>query len=379
MARNAQSAVITAANKLLLPLIRAASGVVERRTTVPVLGHLLLKADNGELSAIGSKGTDQVKAFCSTESIFDAAVMTVPAAQIQSILSNFGADTEIRLEAEKDKVSLTAGTSSFTMASCDPLTFPLLKTDVKGIGITITAKKLRRMLAETSFAMAVQDVRAYLNGVLFEVEKQTLCLVATDTFRLAVAETKIDNLPVDEAVHSGIVPRGTIALLLKMLPETDDIVEILLGEEKTLFKWQGVEFVTSMVEGKYPAWRRVVPTEDINNRSVKISREDLVRTVTQAALFADDKKPGMAMELTKNLMTFIYRTDLNETSSVRIECEWPHEDMTMAFNSKFFMSALTAVAAKTLVLHFGANTSPLLITKGEDDDGYRSILMPCRL
>ena len=374
-----QSSVISVSNKQLLPLVRTASGIVERRVAVPILGHLLLKAEDGRITVIGTKGTDQVNVSCETDNVFETGMMTAPAMQIQSILSNLSADAEVRLETARDSIRLTSGTSSFSMPACDPGTFPLLKTDLTGVNVTIPAKSLRKMLSEVAFAMAVQDVRAYLNGVLFEVEKQTLNLVATDTFRLAVATTQLDNLPVDEQIHCGIVPRGTISLLLKMLPDTDDIVEILLGEGKTLFKWNGVEFVSSMVEGKFPSYRRVIPTEDINNRTVKVSREDLVRTVTQTALFADDKRPGMAMELTKNLMTFKYRTDLNEMSSVRLECEWPHEDMTMAFNSKFFMAALTAVGAKSLVLHFGANTSPLLITKGEEDDGYRSILMPCRL
>lgn len=235
------------------------------------------------------------------------------------------------------------------------------------------------MLTETSFAMAFQDVRAYLNGVLFEVENQTLNIVATDTYRLALATTQLDNLPVDNQIHSGIVPRGTVALLLKMLPATDDIVEILLGEEKTLIKWQGVEFITSMVEGKFPAYRRVIPSEESNNRLVKLNREDLIRAATQASIFADEKKSGMAMELTKNLMTFRYRNELNEVFAVSLECDWPHEDMTMGFNSKFLLSALTVLDTKTLNLHFGAATSPLLFTKGDEDDGYRSILMPCRL
>ena len=379
MARSSQSAVITAQIKQLLPLVRMASGIVERRNAMPILGHLLLKSEDGRLVAVGTKGTDQINASCETGGLSESAMMTVPALQIQSILSNFGAETEVRLETAKESVKLTAGSSSFTMPSCDPLTFPLQSSDVTGITFSLTSRQLRKMLSETAFAIAFQDVRAYLNGALFEVEEQTLNVVATDTYRLAVSTVKLDNLPLDKTIHAGIVPRGTVVQLLKMLPETDDIVEIVLGEEKTLFKWQGVEFITSMLEGKYPAYRRVIPTEDVNNRSVTVKRDALVLAVSQAALFADDKKPGMAMELTRNLMTFTYRSEANETSSVRIECEWPHEDLTMGFNSKFFMSALTAVGTKNLVLHFGANTSPLLLTKGEDDDGYRSILMPCRL
>ncbi|MGN1150211.1 MAG: hypothetical protein ACI4SY_05850, partial [Sutterella sp.] len=136
MART-QSTVISVSNKQLLPLVRTASGIVERRVAIPVLGHLLIKAEDGQIIVVGTKGTDQVNASCATDNVFDTGMMTVPATQFQSILSNLGADAEVRLETGKDCVKLTSGTSSFSMPSCDPETFPLLKTDLKGVSVTI--------------------------------------------------------------------------------------------------------------------------------------------------------------------------------------------------------------------------------------------------
>lgn len=374
------SAVISVKVSNILPAVRSVIGIVERVPVLPVLGHLLLNANDGIVSVVASKQNEQATASCPAGTPEGGCSMTVPAQRFVSILASLPSSETILLEAAGDTVRITSGSSSFTMPTFDPFTFPLLSNADEGITFSLTASVLRGILTETAFAMAQRDVRAYLVGSLFEIEKDTLNVVATDSYRLARASVKLDNLALDEETHSGIVPRSTVLQLLKVLPLTDVGVNMRLCEGSMFFKWTGTELITTLVEGKYPDYRRVIPSLESNNRSITLERSVLLNAVERASLCANADRPGMLAEISKDGILLVCRGENLDTAQIRVDCEWPHEEIKPAYNQEFFTSILSALKCGKVELRFGAPTGPLLITKEHVDPAeYAAILMPCRI
>lgn len=232
----------------LLPVARNAAALAPRKSSMPVLTHLLFTVKGSDLTVAAAKELDQVRAVCPCTPDSGDCALTVPAAQLMNLLNNIPQDTEVRFELKAKALHVPAATSSQKLSTFSPSDLPLISADDLPLQVTIPAKTLRRMLGETASAMGQQDVRAYLNSTLFEVSGNTLTLVATDSYRLAVVSETIEAAPAANTPVKGIVPRSAVLQLLKMLPDTDETLVIGLGEQKAAFSWGNTECVTSLLK-----------------------------------------------------------------------------------------------------------------------------------
>ncbi|MEJ2240007.1 MAG: DNA polymerase III subunit beta, partial [Gemmatimonadales bacterium] len=237
----------------LLKPLQAVQGVVERRQTLPILANFLITVDDGRLSVTG---TDMEIELVAGVALDDAepGEVTVPARKLVDICRSLPADAEIRLEVEGDRALLRSGRSRFTLTTLPSGDYPSSDNVVGDLSLTVKEGELKRLIELTHFAMAHQDVRYYLNGLLFDIADGILRAVATDGHRLAISEMAIPGV---EAARQVIVPRKGISELLRLLGGGDEEVRMDVGSNAIRITLPEVRLTSKLIDGKFPDYRRV--------------------------------------------------------------------------------------------------------------------------
>src|SRR5215212_6266878 len=265
-------------DEILGPL-SAVSGIIERRHTLPILSNVLIDRAADALSFLATDIEIQITAKSGLEAAAEARSVTVGARKLLDILRALPESAEVTLQQQDKRLLVKAGKSRFTLQTLPAEDFPrLAKPAGESAKFELEQKALRRVLSLVQYAMAQQDIRYYLNGLLMVVEEKQLKLVATDGHRLAYASLKLDaDLPRQEL----IVPRKTVLELSKLLADTEDEVKIEVSPSQAAFSFGAIELVSKLVDGKFPDYTRVIPTQH-KNRLV-IERELLRQALLRAA------------------------------------------------------------------------------------------------
>ncbi|NBS48241.1 MAG: DNA polymerase III subunit beta, partial [Betaproteobacteria bacterium] len=241
----------------VLAALQSVAGIVERRHTLPILANVLIRKTGGQLQLTTSDLEIQIRTTAELDGDAGSFTTTVGARKVIDILRTLAPDQVVSLESNAGKLVLKGGKSRFTLQPLPAEDFPLVQ-ESPGFGpvFSVPQKTLKGLLAQVSFAMAVHDIRYYLNGILFVAEGKTLSLVATDGHRLAFASATLDvEVPRQEV----ILPRKTVIELQRLLSDVEGNIEMQFANNQAKFSFGGMEFVTKLVEGKFPDYNRVIP------------------------------------------------------------------------------------------------------------------------
>jgi len=259
--------VLKAAQEKVLDTLQAVAGIVERRHTLPILANVLLRKNGPQLEVTTSDLEIQVRTHAELGGDAGTFATTVGARKLIDILRALPADQVVTLAAAQNKLTLSGGKSRFTLQTLPADDFPLVNEAVDfGVAFAVPQKTLRQLVNQVHFAMAVHDIRYYLNGILFVAEGKNLTLVATDGHRLALAQATLDvEIPKQEV----ILPRKTVLELQRLLKDEKDggedrPIEMRFAGNQAKFNFSGMEFVTKLVEGKFPDYNRVIPKNHKN-------------------------------------------------------------------------------------------------------------------
>lgn len=364
---------IVSREALLRPL-QAVIGVVERRQTLPILANVLVEVDDGTLALTATDLEVELRAHTPVEVVQPGRV-TLPARKLMDIVRNLPDDAELRLAIEGERMIVRAGRSRFSLAYLSAEDFPVVDEVEANQRIRLPQHQVRWLIEKTHFAMAMQDVRYYLNGLLFELDTQGLKTVATDGHRLALADLAVD-LPISEPVQV-IVPRKAIQELLRLLDTSDAEVELTLGNAHLQVEMPDLRFTTKLIDGRFPDYQRVIPAEE--GSIVNVDREMLRKALVRASILSNEKYRGVR---------FIFETDQLRIQSNNPEQEEAEEEvaaesagggMEIGFNASYMMDALGAIEAETITMYVrDASSSALLVGDREGGDG-RYVVMPMRL
>src|SRR5258706_1137562 len=280
-------------DELLAPLA-AVSGIIERRHTLPILSNVLIDGSADALSFLATDIEIQISARSGLGGAREARALTVGARKLLDILRALPEDAEISLQPQDKRLLVKAGRSRFSLQTLPAEDFPrLAKASGEVARFAMPQKALRRLLGLVQYAMAQQDIRSYLNGLLMVVEGGELKLVATDGHRLAFASLTLDaSVPRQEA----IVPRKTVVEMAKLLAESDDEVKIELSATQAAFSFGAIELVSKLIDGKFPDYTRVIPTQHKNR--MQVEREPLRQALQRAAILSNEKFRGVRWVLT---------------------------------------------------------------------------------
>ncbi|TXH89238.1 MAG: DNA polymerase III subunit beta, partial [Rhodoferax sp.] len=287
--------VLKAPQDKVLSVLQSVAGIVERRHTLPILANILLRKTAGTLQLTTSDLEIQIRTTAELGGDTGNFTTTVGAKKLIDILRTMPSDQTVSLESSQNKLIVKGGKSKFTLQTLPAEDFPLVQESPNfGPAFSIPQKTLKGLMDQVAFAMAVHDIRYYLNGILFVAEGDTLSLVATDGHRLAFASAKLDvEVPKQEV----ILPRKTVIELQRLLsdasvPEGQDapMIEMQFAPNQAKFSFGGMEFVTKLVEGKFPDYNRVIPKNHKN--SVTLGRAPLLASVQRTAIMTSDKFKG---------------------------------------------------------------------------------------
>jgi len=360
-------------DELLAPL-SAVGGIIERRHTLPILSNVLIDGSGEAVSFLATDIEIQIIARSGISGAKDARALTVGARKLLDILRALPEDAEISLQPQDKRLLVRAGKSRFSLQTLPAEDFPrLAKATGEVARFSMPQKALRRVLGLVQYAMAQQDIRYYLNGLLMVVEGGELKLVATDGHRLAFAAIALEaDLPRQEA----IVPRKTVLELTKLLADSDDAVRIELSASQAAFGFGAIELVSKLIDGKFPDYTRVIPTGHKNK--LQVGREPLRQSLQRAAILSNEKFRGVRWVLTDGSLKIVSSNADQEEAQEELEVDYKGDALDIGFNVNYLLDVLNNVPGNELECAFGDSSSSALISYGSEK-GFKYVVMPMRI
>lgn len=348
-------------------------GVVERRQTLPVLANFLLVARDGKLSVTGTDMEVELVSSVATDIDQDGEI-TVPARKLVDIVKALPDGAKISLSVKDEKATLTAGRSRFTLSTLPAAEFPATDQVEALEEVALKEKDLKRLLDKTSFAMANQDVRYYLNGLLLDFRGGQLRTVATDGHRLAVCD--LGQAVETKGDRQLIVPRKGVLELARMLSDSDDQVSLSLGRNHVRLTKDGTQFTSKLIDGRFPDYEAVIPTGA--DKQMILGREVFTHALQRAAILSNEKYRGVRLEASGNALKIVAHNPQHEEAVEEIEAELNFESIAVGFNVTYLLDALVALEAESVTLELRDPNSSCLVA-AQDSDLNRHVVMPLKL
>ena len=360
-------------DELLGPL-SAVSGIIERRHTLPILSNVLIDGTGNALSFLATDIEIQIQARSAAKPEGEARAVTVGARKLVDILRALPDGSEVTLQQQDKRLLVKAGKSRFTLQTLPAEDFPKLAKPAGEVArFSLGQKALRRALSLVQYAMAQQDIRYYLNGLLMVVEEKQLKLVATDGHRLAYAAMKLPGeLPRQEV----IVPRKTILELSKLLADSDDAVNVELAGTQASFSFGTIELVSKLVDGKFPDYTRVIPTGHKNK--LQIDREALRQALLRAAILSNEKFRGVRWVLGDGSLKIVSSNAEQEEAQEELEVKYSGDALDIGFNVNYLLDVLNNVSGASVECAFGDSSSSALLSYASEKD-FKYVVMPMRI
>ena len=371
--------VLKTTQNQLLGALQSVAGIVERRHTLPVLANVLLRK-NGETVQLTTSDLEiQIRTAATLGGDSGNFATTVGARKLIDILRTMPADQTVSLESQQNKLILKGGKSRFTLQTLPAEDFPLVQEAPNfGPAFKVPQKTLKNLLDQVAFAMAVHDIRYYLNGILFVAEGTQLSLVATDGHRLAFASATLDvEVPKQEV----ILPRKTVIELQRLLSdaggENQPHIEMQFANNQAKFTFGGMEFVTKLVEGKFPDYNRVIPKNHSN--SVTLGRAPLLASLQRTAILTSEKFKGVRLNFEPGTLRVASNNAEQEEAVDELDIDYGGDSIEIGFNVTYLIDALANMSQQEMVkIDLQDANSSALITL-PDNAHFKYVVMPMRI
>ncbi|PXW99466.1 DNA polymerase III beta subunit [Sphaerotilus hippei] len=377
--------VLKAPQEKVLGALQAVSGIVERRHTLPILANVMIRKQAGVAEFTTSDLEIQVRTSAELGGDDSTFSTTVGARKLIDILRTLPADQIVTLSAAQNKLTLQGGKSRFTLQTLPAEDFPLVQEAADfGPTFSVPQKTLKGLIDQVHFAMAVHDIRYYLNGILFVAEGRTLTLVATDGHRLALAQAELEHdIPKQEV----ILPRKTVLELQRLLKDDkaskaasadgeEARIEMRFADNQAKFTFGGMEFVTKLVEGKFPDYNRVIPKNHRNH--ITLGRAPLLASLQRAAILTSEKFKGVRVNFEPGTLRIASSNAEQEEAKEELEIDYGGDAIEIGFNVTYLMDVLSNSGADMVTLSLQDANSSALVTI-PDQAGFKYVVMPMRI
>jgi len=364
---------ITAQREELLKPLQIVSSVVERRQSSPILANTLLSLTGQNMTLTGTDLEVEMVAHAKVQADGDGDI-TLPARKLMDLCKTLPEGATLNIEIDQDRATIRSGRSRFTLATLPAVEFPNVETTDATHQVKLSQPELKTLIDQTQFAMAQQDVRYYLNGLLLEVKPDRVTAVATDGHRLAhcVVETKTG---IDDTVQV-IVPRKGVIELSRLLDGSDVPVEIHLSKNHIRVILADVTLTSKLIEGKFPDYQQVIPKNP--DKIMTCNRDTLYNAFNRIAVLSNEKFRGMRFQLEPGLLRASVNNPEQEEAEEEIEVNYSNDAFEIGFNIGYFMDALNVIRTDDVSVQFTDPNHSCLV-KGTGDNQSQYVIMPMRL
>jgi DNA polymerase-3 subunit beta len=366
--------VLKATQDKVLSVLQSVAGIVERRHTLPILANVLIRKTGSQVQLTTSDLEIQIRTTAELDGDTGNFTTTVGARKLIDILRTMPADQTVSLESNQNKLILKGGKSKFTLQTLPAEDFPLVQEAASfGPVFSVPQKTLKDLLNQVSFAMAVHDIRYYLNGILFVAEGKQLSLVATDGHRLAFANATLDvEVPRQEV----ILPRKTVLEMQRLLSDAEGAIEMQFASNQAKFSFGGMEFVTKLVEGKFPDYNRVIPKNHKN--AVTLGRAPLLASLQRTAILTSEKFKGVRLNIEPGTLRVASNNAEQEEAVDELDIDYGGDAIEIGFNVTYLIDALSNMDQEMVRMELADSNSSALLTI-PDNATFKYVVMPMRI
>ena len=366
--------VLKATQEKVLSVLQSVAGIVERRHTLPILANVLIRKTGSNLQLTTSDLEIQIRTSAELDGDSGNFTTTIGVRKLIDILRTMPADQTVSLESSAAKVILKGGKSKFTLQTLPAEDFPLVQESANfGPVFSVPQKTLKDLLSQVSFAMAVHDIRYYLNGILFVAEGKQLSLVATDGHRLAFSSATLDvEVPRQEV----ILPRKTVIEMQRLLSDAQGAIEMQFANNQAKFSFEGMEFVTKLVEGKFPDYNRVIPKNHKN--IISLGRVALLASLQRTAILTSDKFKGVRLNIDPGTLRVASNNSEQEEAVDELDIDYGGDSIEIGFNVTYLIDALTNMTQEMVRIELSDSNSSALLTI-PDNATFKYVVMPMRI
>lgn len=359
-------------NVLLKPL-QTVVGIVERKQPLPILSNVLIEKRNTAIRFVATDLEIQIATIQEMEIAGDIGAVTVSAKKLQEILRVLPEDSKVSLDLQENKLLIKANKSRFSLQTLPAQDFPVITDQLENSSkITIKQGLLKKLLGLVQYAMAQQDIRYYLNGVLLVIEGNQIRLIATDGHRLAFVNSTLEN---EYSKHEVILSRKTVNELSKLLADSDQEITLELAEKQVRISFAEIVLTSKVIDGKFPDYERVIPNY---TNHLSLNRMTILQALQRAAILSNEKFRGVRFVLTEKNLRIISSNSEQEEAQEDIENDYHGPALDIGFNVNYLLDGLNNSPAQAVTFSFGDPNSSILITvPGEEE--FKYVVMPMRI
>jgi DNA polymerase-3 subunit beta len=360
----------------LLPALTSVAAVVERRQTLPILSNLLVQTtDEGFVLT----ATDlELQISCNIKGkVEEPGAITLPAKKFADLCKALPEKGLITIEIGQSRASIRSGRSRFALSILPAEDYPSLEGETTELWFEIETAVLVRMLERTSFAMAHQDVRYYLNGLLVEISTGKLVTVATDGHRLAKSEATLSSLDTWENTKQLILPAKSVAELKRLMSGMGgQQTRLEIGDRSVVIRVGENVVTTKLIDGRYPDYGRVIPSQ--LEHSAMVERDLLREALARTAVLSYEKQKGVRMTFEEGNLRLEVSNPEHEEAREDIGIDYDGQTTTIGFNVGYWLDVLNVVDGKEIEMKF-LDSEVSAILSDPDSPGELYVVMPMRI
>ena len=358
--------------ELLLKPLLLVSGAVERKSTLPILGNILLDISGQSLTLTATDLELEMVSSTQIDNQGEDGKITIPARKLLDICKSLPEDSMLSFESNNEAIIISTGRSKYSLATLPAVDFPNIEEWKGDVEFQIFKSDLLRLIESTHFSMANQDVRYYLNGMSIETEGNEIRSVATDGHRLAICKISSNELTLPS--RQVIVPRKGILEIIRLLDPVEENVQVFLGSNHIRIIDSGFSFTSKLVDGRFPDYRRVLP----RNKVLNTSKENLRQLLSRASILSNDKFKGVRLNFSKHELKITANNPEQEQAEEILEIDFPYEEVEIGFNVNYVLDVLNAIKEPEVKFTLADANSSVVIEGAESNEAIY-VVMPMRL
>lgn len=357
----------------LLPPLLQVGNVVERRQTLPILANVLIRIENGSITFIATDLEVELETRIEASSE-ENTEFTLPARKFIDICKALPDGAQINISTEGEKAIIRSGRGRYTLGMLPATDYPSIEPASVTQTLKIREGELKSLLEQTQFAMAQQDVRYYLNGMLLEAVPGRVRSVATDGHRLALSEIAYKgNLENEMQV---IIPRKAVLELSRLLSHSDKDVLLETSNSHIQIHLGNTSFTSKLIDGRYPDYNRVIPSGDTHD--LVADKEQLRQALARAAILSNEKYRGITFMASKNALQLKAHNPEQDEAEEEMEVQYSGPEINIGFNVGYLIDVLGVLAGDEVCISLIDGNSSSLITS-KSNDAARYVIMPMRI